>query len=149
MTSNTLMVDGPDQAEARLILAHGAGQGPDSPFMDAIAEGLAAAGIRVIRFPFHPPGKPERRRGGHLADIRTPTLICQGERDPFGRRDEVAGYALSPAVALRWIDDGEHSFKPRRASGRTLEDNLAQAAEAAAGFVARLAANAVPDGAPR
>ena len=36
---------------------------------------------------------------GHLKSIRTPTLIVQGERDPFGTRDEVARYKLSKAAA--------------------------------------------------
>jgi len=191
------LVDGPDAAWT-LALAHGAGQGMGSPFMQAIAQGLAAAGVRVVRFgfpymversqgarqrppdrepvllatwreviarlvsdgcprdalviggkslggrmaslladqeqvaglvclgyPFHPPGRPERLRTAHLETIRTPTLICQGTRDPFGSRAEVAGYRLAPAVRLAWIEEGEHSFKPRRASGRTESQNLA------------------------
>jgi len=42
----------------------------------------------------------------------------------------VAGYPLSPAIQLEWIEDGDHSFKPRRSSGRTWAQNLAQAADA-------------------
>jgi hypothetical protein len=91
-------------------------------------------GLVCLGYPFHPPGKPDTLRIEHLRHLRTPTLICQGTRDPFGNRDEVGRYDLSPAVRLVWIDDGEHSFKPRKASGRTLEQNLAQAVEAVLGL---------------
>jgi uncharacterized protein len=40
----------------------------------------------------------------------------QGERDPFGNREEVAKYKLSEHVRVFWLPDGEHSFKPRKAS---------------------------------
>jgi hypothetical protein len=192
------LVDGPANAACHLILAHGAGDGPESPFMTHLAVGLAAGGVRVTRFaypymakaarsgrrrppdpapvllaawreavadargagparliiggkslggrmasliadevgaaglvclgyPFHPPGRPERLRTEHLARLRTPALICQGTRDPFGRPEEVAGYRLSPAIRLAWIADGDHSLKPTKTSGRTWEANLDQA----------------------
>ena len=190
-------------------LAHGAGQGMDSPFMQHIAHAIGAGGIQVVRFnfpymvkrlesgrqrppdrepvlqahwravieqirsshpgplviggksmggriasliadgqqiaglvclgyPFHPPGRPERLRTAHLQGIRTPTLICQGERDPFGRREEVEAYPLSSAINIHWVNDGEHSFKPRKASAVTQEDNLRAAATAMADFIAGL-----------
>jgi predicted alpha/beta-hydrolase family hydrolase len=59
----------------------------------------------------------------HLAKLATPALIVQGERDPFGTRSEVASYALSPAIELHWLADGDHSFKPRKSSGRTEQQN--------------------------
>ncbi|MBK5938162.1 hypothetical protein CCR96_02495 [Halochromatium roseum] len=49
-----------------------------------------------------------------------------------------AGYALAPSIRLAWIEDGDHSFKPRRQSGRTWEQNLDQATEAVLGFVPTL-----------
>lgn len=203
--------DGPARARAMLILAHGAGQSMDSPFMEAIASRIAAnddIAVRVARFnfpymkravtegrtrppdrapvleaawgqvidalrgdaaalfiggkslggrfatmvadaagvdgviclgyPFHPPGKPQRLRTAHLETIDTPVLINQGERDPFGGADEVPAYALSDNVTLEWIGDGDHGFKPRKASGRTLEANLDQAAAASARFMASI-----------
>lgn len=65
----------------------------------------------------------------HLQTIKTPTLILQGERDTFGNRDEVAGYKLSKAVKVHWLTDGDHSFKPRKASGRTEVQNWREAME--------------------
>lgn len=99
-----------------------------------LAERRSAAGLVCLGYPFHPPGRPERRRTAHLATLTTPTLICQGTRDPFGTPDEIAGYQLSPAIRLVWIEDGEHSFKPGRRSGRTWAQNLAAAAEAVVAF---------------
>ena len=49
------------------------------------------AGLLCLGYPFHPPGKPEQLRTKHLAGLKTPALICQGTRDEFGTREEVAG----------------------------------------------------------
>ena len=103
-----------------------------------IADEAGAAALVVLGYPFHPPGAPERTRTEHLAALRTPALICQGERDPFGGRAEIEAYALAPAIALRWIADGNHSFEPRKASGRTLGDNLDDAADAVVRFLGGL-----------
>ena len=196
------LIDGPAGAPLTVALAHGAGAAMDSPFMTAMAAGLAGRGWRVVRFefpymaarrrdgrrrppdpqakllaawravisdlgperlviggkslggrmasliaeaagvrglvclgyPFHPPGKPERLRTAHLADIATPSLIVQGTRDPFGTPEEVAGYDLSPRIRLAWIEDGDHDLKPRKASGRTKEQNWQAALAAVAAF---------------
>ena len=194
-----------------LVLAHGAGQGMDSPFMELMARLIAARGIRVLRFefpymqsmrrsgtrrppdsasrltaawhqaldrlagqgldpdrlliggkslggrmaslvavdrpvaglvclgyPFHPPGRPGQTRVEHLRGLAVPTLICQGTRDPFGSPDEVAGYGLGPPIRVVWIEDGEHSLKPRPSSGRTWERNLGEAADTVAQWAAGL-----------
>ena len=101
-----------------------------------IADQAAVAGLICLGYPFHPPGKPDRLRTDHLIQIETPTLILQGERDSFGKAEEVADYKLSSAIKLHWLPDGDHSFKPRKASGRTQEDNWREAVEVIAGFVA-------------
>ena len=59
----------------------------------------------------------------------------QGERDEFGSKDEVAGYTLSPAIRIHWMGDGDHSFKPRKASGRTTKQNLAESIATTAAFI--------------
>jgi predicted alpha/beta-hydrolase family hydrolase len=95
-------------------------------------------GLVCLGYPFHPTGKPEKLRTAHLAMISTPTLIVQGERDPMGTREEVDGYELSDVVDVHWLRDGDHSFKPRKASGTTLEANLEEGVEAVVSFVNRL-----------
>jgi hypothetical protein len=198
MEAPELLFDGPQDAPATVVLAHGAGAPMNSPFLDRVAAGLAAGGIRVARFefpymrarreggrrgapdrepvlrarwievidrlgggprlviggkslggriaslvadeaharglvclgyPFHPPGRPERLRTTHLADLRTPTLVVQGTRDPFGTREEIAGYRLSPRIQIHWIEEGDHSFKPAAGSVRTPAQNLEEAIE--------------------
>jgi predicted alpha/beta-hydrolase family hydrolase len=100
-----------------------------------IADEAGVAGLVCLGYPFHPPGKPDRLRTAHLAELRTPTLIVQGTRDPFGSPAEIAGYTLSASVRVHFLEDGDHSFKPRVRSGRTLDQNLAEAIEAVVGFV--------------
>lgn len=92
---------------------------------DELAAAGQVAGLLCLGYPFHPPDKPDQLRTAHLAALRTPTLICQGTRDPFGTRDEVAGYQLSPAIELLWLEDGDHDLTPRkRISGFSAEDHL-------------------------
>ena len=108
-----------------------------------VADELHAAGkvsgLLCLGYPFHPTGKPEQLRTAHLAALATPTLICQGTRDPFGTPDEVAGYTLSPAIEVMWLEDGDHDLKPRkRETGLSHADHLAAVARAVAAFAARL-----------
>jgi predicted alpha/beta-hydrolase family hydrolase len=88
-----------------------------------VADEAVVAGLICLGYPFHPVGKPDRLRVEHLRAITTPTLIVQGERDPFGSQEEVAGYKLSVAVQVAWAADGDHRFKPRKTSGRTEQEN--------------------------
>nr|WP_134675998.1 alpha/beta family hydrolase [Pseudomonas khazarica] len=197
----------PQAATATLILAHGAGAAMDSPFMQRMAQGLAACGVRVVRFefaymaqrrvdgrkrppnpqaqllqqwrdvhaqvrqrvagplaiggksmggrmaslladelgaaalvclgyPFYAAGKPEKPRVAHLAELRTPTLIVQGERDALGNREAVAAYALSSAIDLHWLAAADHDLKPLKASGYTHEQHLDTAVQVVAEFLA-------------
>ncbi|SDH82878.1 alpha/beta family hydrolase [Pseudomonas panipatensis] len=195
---------------ATLLLAHGAGAPMDSPFMEAMAQRLAARGIAVGRFefpymaarrgdgrkrppnpqkqlldcwrqvhaqvraqvegplaiggksmggrmaslladelhadalvclgyPFYAAGKADKPRVAHLAELLTPTLIVQGERDALGDRARVADYALSAAIHLHWLAAADHDLKPLKASGLTHDQHLDSAAAAVAGFLRGLA----------
>jgi predicted alpha/beta-hydrolase family hydrolase len=103
-----------------------------------IADEVGARGLVCLGYPFHPPGDPSRLRTAHLAALRTPTLLVQGTRDPFGRPEEVEAYALAPSIRVLWIEQGDHSFKPPARSGRTEAGNLEEAVEAVARFVSGL-----------
>ncbi len=59
------LVDGPEDAPATLVLAHGAGAPMDSAFMNTLAAGVAASGARVVRFEF--PYMEARRKQGSAA----------------------------------------------------------------------------------
>jgi predicted alpha/beta-hydrolase family hydrolase len=71
----------------------------------------------------------------HLAELRTPTLIIQGERDALGNRQAVAGYALSAAIKLHWLTAGDHDLKPLKSSGFSHQQHLIAAADAIAAFI--------------
>ena len=107
-----------------------------------VADEAGARGLVCLGYPFHPPGQSERLRTAHLATLGTPTLIVQGSRDALGSRDEIAAYRLSPRIQIEFIEDGDHSFRPRASSGRTESQNLQEAVAAVARFVAGLQARA-------
>ncbi|WP_323065139.1 alpha/beta fold hydrolase [Aeromonas jandaei] len=96
---------------------------------------MNAAGLLILGYPFHPPARPDRWRGEVLKQIKTPTLLLQGERDTFGSRAELADFPFSSAVSVHWLTDGDHGFKPRKSSGLCEQDNLQQAASRIRQFV--------------
>jgi uncharacterized protein len=103
-----------------------------------IADEAGVRGLVCLGYPFHPTGKPERTRTRHLEELRTPALIVQGTRDPFGKPEELKTYRLSRAIRVQWLEDGDHSFRPRARSGRSEADNLNAAIACIAEFVAAL-----------
>jgi predicted alpha/beta-hydrolase family hydrolase len=51
------------------------------------AADTGAAAVLCLAFPLHPPGKaddPSKSRLAELDAVKVPTLVVQGERDPFG-----------------------------------------------------------------
>ncbi|EHS53965.1 hypothetical protein PDO_3873 [Rhizobium sp. PDO1-076] len=83
------------------------------------------SGLLCLGYPFHPTGKPQQLRTAHLANLKAPTLIVQGTRDPFGTRDEVESYDLAGTIELLWLEDGDHDLKPRKnISGLSLADHM-------------------------
>jgi predicted alpha/beta-hydrolase family hydrolase len=117
---------------ARLVIG---GKSMGGRMASLVADELGVAGLVCLGYPFHPVGKPERLRVEHLRAIRTPTLIVQGTRDPFGTREDVAGYQLSSAIALHWLEDGNHDFTPRKSSGRTQQQNWDEALQTIIDFI--------------
>ncbi|MEZ8492524.1 alpha/beta fold hydrolase [Vibrio splendidus] len=93
------------------------------------------AAMACLGFPFHPPGKPEKYKGEHLAELQKPCLIFQGERDTFGKREEFADFDLSDSIRVEFIPDGDHSFKPRKSSGYTEQQNIALTVEKLSAFI--------------
>ena len=85
---------------------------------------LPVAGLVLLGYPLHPPGKPTERRDKHLPAVGRPMLFVQGSRDAFGTPGELAPLvdALRPRATLHVVDQGDHSFKLR------LKDPAAQSA---------------------
>jgi predicted alpha/beta-hydrolase family hydrolase len=79
---------------------------------DELHDTGSVAGLVCLGYPFHPPQRPEQLRTAHLLTLRTPALICQGTRDPFGGEDEVASYGLPGTIDVRWFP-GDHDVQPR------------------------------------
>jgi predicted alpha/beta-hydrolase family hydrolase len=105
---------------------------------DLHAEGRVA-GLLCLGYPFHPPEKPTQLRTAHLMALQTPTLICQGTRDPFGTKDAVPGYGLPERIRLVWLEDGDHDLKPRKSiSGYSAADHLATMAKTVKGWTETL-----------
>ncbi|MGH9308817.1 MAG: alpha/beta hydrolase family protein [Vicinamibacterales bacterium] len=70
------------------------------------------AGVVLLGYPLHPPGKPDQRRDAHLPSVAAPMLFVQGSRDAFGTADEIR--ALLPRLqraTLHEVSGGDHSFK--------------------------------------
>jgi hypothetical protein len=82
------------------------------------------AGLVMLGYPLHPPGRPEQRRDAHLADVEVPMLFAQGERDTFGTPDELRPVLarLTGPAELLVIEGGDHSFNVPRASGRSASE---------------------------
>lgn len=102
-----------------------------------LADELQADALICLGYPFYATGKPEKPRVAHLAELRTPTLIIQGERDALGDRKTVSGYSLSPAIEVHWLAAADHDLKPLKRSGLTHEQHLDSAAERIADFLRR------------
>jgi hypothetical protein len=79
----------------------------------AVAEGLPAAGLVLVGYPLHPPGRPDRPRTAHLGALRVPCLFVSGTRDPFGTPDELQGATASipGPVTHRWVEGGRHDLR--------------------------------------
>ncbi len=103
-----------------------------------IADAADIQGLVCLGYPFYGAGRKDKPRTEHLLSLKTPTVICQGERDPMGDRESVSALKLSRAIKLRWLPDGDHDLKPRRASGRTHDENLTDALDAVCEFLAAL-----------
>lgn len=212
--ASRLLWNRPEVPRAALLLAHGAGATMTSPFMEAMAERLAARGLAVARFefaymaarrrggpkkpppradrligeyvamigaaaadagklplliggkslggrvaamasadakvaeaaagvvclgyPFHAPGNATDLRLEPLREARLPVLVCQGDRDPFGSAAEIAGWDLPASIAVTYLEDGDHDFKPRGRSPATWKGNLDGAADAVVAFAKRV-----------
>jgi uncharacterized protein len=103
-----------------------------------VADETEVRGLVCLGYPFHPPGQPERLRVKHLESLQTATLIVQGARDQFGRREEVEKYKLAPRIRIEWIEHGDHSYKPPVRSGRTVAENISAAISAVSEFAKTL-----------
>ena len=85
----------------------------------AAADPEGIAGLVLLGYPLHPPGRPEQLRTKHLPVITVPMLIVQGERDTFGTPDELRPVlrTIKAKTELFVVEGGDHSFKVPKSAG--------------------------------
>jgi uncharacterized protein len=96
------------------------------------AHELGAAAYLALAFPLHPPGKPERSRLDELEAVHLPTLVVQGERDPFGTPEE-----FPDRFDMTVVPGGDHGFKVPKSGPVSQDDALAIVVEATLEWVVR------------
>lgn len=78
---------------------------PDAP--------LAAAGLVLVSYPLHPPGKPDKLRVEHFPRLRVPCLFVSGTRDTFATPDELTRWTatIPGPVTHHWVQGKGHDLK--------------------------------------
>jgi predicted alpha/beta-hydrolase family hydrolase len=81
-----------------------------------VSGGVPVAGLVLLGYPLHPPGRPAEVRAAHLPAVGRPMLFVQGSRDSFGTPSELTPIlsALSPRPTLHVVAGGDHSLKVSR-----------------------------------
>lgn len=105
------------------------------------ATAVTIAGLVLLGYPLHPPGKPEHLRVEHLSRIRVPVLVVQGEHDPFGSPEELRPHfeTLSAAATVHVVTGGDHSLaqKTQRKRGALAGDSYGVIQDAIVTWLAR------------
>lgn len=97
----------------------------------------AVSGLLFLGFPLHAAGKTGSERAEHLREVQAPMLFVQGTRDALADitlmtqlRDSLA--AGGGDATMHITDQGDHSFKVPKRSGRTRAEILDEIADAIA-----------------
>ena len=143
------------QATVRAAVAKAAELAPDLPLFaggrsyggrmtsqaQAVAPLPGVRGLMFLGFPLHPAGKPGIERADHLEQIGIPMLFVSGSRDALADmallKPLVGG--LGERATLHVVEGGDHGLRVLVSSGRTNEEAQAEALDAMAQWMARLA----------
>jgi len=100
-------------ARERLFIGGKSMGGRAATHVAAADHAIAIAGIVLLGYPLHPPGRPDQLRDAHLPDVKRPMLFVQGSRDTFGTPSELKPIlaSLEPLPTLHHVEGGDHSFK--------------------------------------
>ena len=76
-----------------------------------VASGQPVAGLVLLNYPLHPPGKPDALRIDHFGDIDVPVLFVSGTKDPFAAPDELERHAkaIPGPVSFEWLEGEPHA----------------------------------------
>jgi uncharacterized protein len=94
---------------------------------------LGAAAVLALSFPLHPPGRPEKSRAEELTGAGVPTLVVQGERDPFGRPAE-----FPPGTHLVEVPGGDHGFAAPKKAAMSPDEAMRSLTDAVHAWLTRL-----------
>jgi predicted alpha/beta-hydrolase family hydrolase len=96
-------------------------------------------GLVFLGFPLHAPGRPGTDRAEHLSLVRVPMLFLQGTRDEFATLALLQGVvqSLGERATLHLIEEGDHSFKVPKRTGKTEADVMNELAQTIATWAAR------------
>lgn len=103
------------------------------------ADGFDAAGLLLLAYPLHPPGKPDQLRDAHLPSIRMPVICFNGTRDPFctpSLMEEVVK-RVTTDWEMHWVEGADHSFHVPKSSGTTDAEVLARMSDTISNWVQR------------
>lgn len=89
-TSDRIVLGGRSMGGRMASMAAAGATGNTARGSDAWTEPLPVAGLVLIAYPLHPPGRPEKLRVEHLERLTVPVLSIAGDRDPFGSPAELA-----------------------------------------------------------
>jgi uncharacterized protein len=104
------------------------------------SDGFDAAGLVLLAYPLHPPGKPDQLRDAHLPSIRMPVICFNGTRDPFctpSLMEEVLK-RVTTNWEMHWVEGADHSFHVLKSSGKTDAQILDQMGDTIRNWVERL-----------
>jgi predicted alpha/beta-hydrolase family hydrolase len=102
-----------ESANARLFIGGKSMGGRIATQVAAADPQLVLAGLVLLGYPLHPPGRPDQRRDKHLPSINRPMLFVQGSRDAFGTPAELSPIleSFDRKATLHVVEGGDHSFK--------------------------------------
>jgi hypothetical protein len=103
------------------------------------AQEYACDALLLLAYPLHPAGRTDKLRDAHLPAIRIPVLCLNGTEDALCRRELMDGVVRTmTGWRMHWLEGADHSFRVRKASGRTGAQVLDEASAAIDGWLAAL-----------
>jgi uncharacterized protein len=101
---------------------------------------VPALGLLLLGYPLHAPGKPDQPRVEHFPRLMVPCLFVSGTRDSLAAQDALtdAVAAIKGPVTMHWLESADHGYRPRKSSGRTLDDVTTEVARVSVDWVQSL-----------
>lgn len=102
---------------------------------------VPALALLLLGYPLHAAGKPDQPRVEHFPRLLVPCLFVSGTRDSLASQDALtdAVKAIKGPVGMHWLESADHGYRPKKSSGRTIDDVADEAAEVSVDWVKSLA----------